>query len=315
VTDALVFEEVHKRYGRRAPPALDGLSFRVPAGHLCGFVGPNGAGKTTSFSVVCGYLAPDAGRVDILGGGPFDPWRLEGRLGVLPQDAELPPRHTPRELLVHLARLQGLSAAAARRDAERVLDLVRLERRRSQRIAALSHGMRRRVAVATALVGSPELVLLDEPTAGLDPSQARSLREVLVQRPRRSTLVVSSHNLAELERICDWVVMVREGRLVRQGPLSEVTGRGAVVEWMLGPGEVPLDALRAALPGSVLTLADGVLTEQAPPGADLDASSVAVARVLSGAGVAIREVRRGVSLERQFLDDTESVTEETPHEG
>ena len=110
MSHALRLHEITKRFGRHV--ALDNLSFEIPEGAICGLVGPNGAGKTTAFSVVSGYLQPDEGRVDILGQGPFDPYALKGRLGVLPQDAILPDRHTPRELLTHLARLQGESRRA-----------------------------------------------------------------------------------------------------------------------------------------------------------------------------------------------------------
>ncbi len=300
MTGALRLDDVHKRYGRRGHKALDGLSCTFPVGSICGFVGPNGAGKTTTFSVVSGFVEPDAGTVDVLGRGPFDPIAMKGVLGVLPQDAELSTRHTPRELLVHLGRLQGMSAAGARREADRLLDLVLLADRARDRIAHLSHGMRRRVAVATALVGSPRLVLLDEPLAGLDPKQARSLREALAELRGIQTLVVSSHNLHELERLCDHVVMIAAGRCVEQGPMAEVTGQRAVVQWTLGPGEVPLDALRAAVPEDAFEVQDGVLVQRAL--GDLDASSVEVMRVLAGAGVAVREVRRGLGLERRFID-------------
>ena len=301
--DALRFEGVVKRYARKAPPALDGFSCRFPRGALCGLVGPNGAGKTTAFSLVGGYLRPDEGSLVLLGHEGFDPWRLKGRLGVLPQDADLGDRHSPRELLVHLGRLQGLSGAAAATEADRVLDLVHLEDRRDKRIGSLSHGMRRRVAVASALVGDPDLVLLDEPSAGLDPVQAESLRHVLSRRRAGQTLIVSSHNLDELERICDWVVMMDRGRVLRQGTLGDVTGRGQLVEWSLGPGDVPLDELHRRLPDHGFTVENGILTERAPTSADLDASSVVIARVLADAGVPIREVRRGRSLERTFLED------------
>jgi ABC-2 type transport system ATP-binding protein len=304
VTDALVFQGVRKGYGGHN--ALDGLDLRVPRGSLCGFVGPNGAGKTTTFSLVCGYMRPDAGRIDVLGRGPYDAWALKGHLGVLPQDAELGDQHTPRELLVHHGRLQGLGWRAAPIEAARVLELVQLGERADRRIGTLSHGMRRRVAVASAMVGAPELVLLDEPTAGLDPVQARSLREALVKRPPGQTLVVSSHDLHELERICDWVVMIDQGRLVRQGPTAEVAGAGESVLWRLGPGEVPLEALKAALPDHAWRVADGALEQTAPDGTDLDRSSVEVARALSAAGVPIREVRRGVGLERRFFADREA---------
>ncbi|MFT4624670.1 MAG: ABC-2 type transport system ATP-binding protein [Myxococcota bacterium] len=297
---ALRFESVDKRYTRRGPKALDGCSFEVPVGTVCGLVGPNGAGKTTAFSVVSGFLSPDGGRVDILGEAGFDPWRLRGRLGVLPQDAQLPSRHTPIELLVHLGRLQGL-AGAAWAEARRVLELVRLQDRMASAIGSLSHGMRRRVAVASALIGQPELILLDEPLAGLDPVQAHSLRDVLAGLGATSTLVVSSHNLAELERICDWVVMLDAGRCLRAGPLAEVTGRRGVMVWELA-GVAPLEALAEAVPGHTWRVDGDRWVQEAPPGVDLDAASLAVLRVFVAHGVAVRGMQRGVSLEASFLE-------------
>jgi ABC-2 type transport system ATP-binding protein len=221
---------------------------------------------------------------------------------VLPQDAELSDRHTPRELLVHLGRLQGLGSGEAKREAQRVLDLVRLHDRSDSRIASLSHGMRRRVAVGSALLGSPELVLLDEPMAGLDPLQAKSLRDALTAVRGLQTLVVSSHNLDELEKLCDHVVMIDKGRTLRQGTVLEVTGKAAVVEWDV-VGTPPLEALEGALPGHTFAYDEGILTQTAPKDVDLDASSVLVVRVLGEAGVGLRSVRRGVGLEKRFLAD------------
>ncbi|HMV69426.1 MAG TPA: ABC transporter ATP-binding protein [Myxococcota bacterium] len=300
---ALRFVDVVKAYGRDGKRALDGLSFEVPTGAICGFVGPNGAGKTTTFSVVSGFLPPDSGQVEILDVGPFDPWRLKGRLGVLPQDAELPGRQTPLELLLHLGRLQGLSAADARREAEEKIATVRLDDRANDRIDALSHGMRRRVAVASALIGSPQLVLLDEPSAGLDPVQARALREALGALRGRVTLVVSSHNLAEIEQICDHVVMIDRGRCLRQGSLAAVTGQQERLEWALGPGDLDVDGLRDALPGCQVSL-DGRDLSIVAIDADLDAIVLTVMARLVAARVAVRELRRGVSLEERFVGDS-----------
>lgn len=300
---ALVFEGVVKQYGR-GKRALDGLSFSVPRGVVCGLVGPNGAGKTTAFSVVSGFLPTDEGTVDILGGGPFDPWAFKGRLGVLPQDAELPERHSPTELLTHLARLQGLGAKAARAEAELRIAQVNLADRAGDHISTLSHGMRRRVAVASALLGSPELVMLDEPLAGLDPVQAKSLREALISLGGKQTLIISSHNLVELERMCDWVVMMDRGRCIRSGSVAEVTAQGERLLWSLGPGEVPLEALQAALEGHHLTLADAQLSLTLGLGADPDTASLTVMSHLVAAGISVREMRRGVSLEDTFVRDT-----------
>jgi ABC-2 type transport system ATP-binding protein len=299
---ALTFEGVVKRYGR-GRLALDGLTFQVPVGEITGFVGHNGAGKTTAFSLVCGFLLPDAGKIDILGKGAFDPHVLKGLVGVLPQDAELPDRHTPRELLRHLARLQGLSAAEAARETDRVLEAVGLGDRVQSLIATLSHGMRRRVAVATALVGRPPLVLLDEPLSGLDPVQAQSLRHMLGQLRGAQTLVISSHDLDDLERLSSWVVMLKDGRCVRQGTVAEVTGQGTVVRWELGRGEVPLARLAQRLPGHDFVLDGEVLVQTAPAGGDLDQASLLVMAELVTSQIPVRAVRRGVGLERRFIDD------------
>lgn len=300
MSTALRFEGVTKQYGRGVR-ALDALTFEIPVGCIAGFVGHNGAGKTTAFSVVSGYVKPSAGAVDILGTGPFDAHVLKGRLGVLPQDASLPERHTPRELLDHLGRLQGLGAKRSRAEAERVLALVALAERADDRIGTLSHGMRRRVAVASALCGSPELVLLDEPLAGLDPRQAHGLRDALAQLRGGQTLVVSSHNLAELERLCDWVVMLSGGRCTQQGTLSHVTGQSELVRWVLS-GPPPLEALSARVPAHTFSVEQGVLLQRTAPGSDIDAACLAVMEVLVGASIAVREVSRGIPLERTFLD-------------
>ncbi len=306
--DALRLVGVRKRYSRRAPWALDGLTCRFPRGSVCGLVGPNGAGKTTMYSVVCGYLPADEGGVDILGEGPFDPWRLKGRVGVLPQDAEIDDRRTCREFLHYMGALQGLGRGAGDA-ADEALKAVLLDERADDRVGSLSHGMRRRLSVASALLGSPELVLLDEPTAGLDPVQARSLRKLLADHRGRSTIIVSSHNLVELERICDWVVLIEKGVCVMEGPVEEVTGRRQVVDWTLGPGDPPVDALKHALPGCEWAWSPegsgGVLTLRAPGDADLDATSITTARILADAGIAIRDLQRGRSLEETFFTSEE----------
>lgn len=308
MSDALIVRGLRKRYGRRSPWALDSLECRFPTGALCGLVGPNGAGKTTLYSVVCGFLPPDEGSVDILGEGGFDPHRLKGRVGVLPQDAEIQGQLTCDEFLRYMARLQGLPRAEARAEAQRVLAGVGLGDRQDGLVSSLSHGMRRRLAVASALLGSPELVLLDEPTAGLDPVQAAGLRTLLSALRGTCTLIVSSHNLVELERLCDWVVLLERGRCVRQGTVAEVTGRSQVVTWTLAPGELPLEELARALPGHGFSREGDVLVQRAPGEADLDASAVVIARVLADAGVGIRALQRGRSLEESFLATAAAAT-------
>lgn len=298
MTAALRLEGVVKSYGARR--ALDGLSFEVPTGTLCGLIGPNGAGKTTTFSVISGFLPADAGVVDVLGAGPYDPWTMKGRVGVLPQDAALPERHTPRELLVHLARLQGLTASQAARDADQRLAEVDLGDRADARIGSLSHGMRRRVAVATALLGDPALVLLDEPTAGLDPVQARRVRALLASLRGARTVVVSSHNLLELEALCDWVVLVDAGRCTGQGTLASVTGQGEVLVWTLS-APVAASAIEDALPGCRVAVEGVTLRVGVPVDADVDAVTVGVMGALAREGVGLVAMRRGMSLEDRVV--------------
>ena len=299
---ACAFLGVSKRYFLAKSNALDSLSCEFPTGSICGLVGPNGAGKTTAFSVVSGFLSPDSGSVEILGEESFDPGRLKGRLGVLPQDAELPDRHTPMELLVHLARLQGMSRREARGASEDVLDVVRLTDRRTARISTRSHGMRRRVAVASALLGDPDLVILDEPMAGLDPAQARSLRAALNTIRGDRTLIISSHNMDELERLCDWVVMIDDGRCVHQGPVRDVVGEVEHMVWTLTTGGgLDLDGLRQCT-DHLVELHDSRLHIRGP---DLDRATLELMQELLRQEVVVRQMTRGASLEQRFVDVAE----------
>ncbi len=297
---ALSLRGVVKSYG--ASRALDGLDIAVPQGAICGLVGPNGAGKTTTFGVVGGFIQPDAGEISVLGGGPFSTESHSGRVTLLPQDCELSPTMPVRELLIHFARLQCLSRHDARQDADRVLALVDLSDRAGHRIRQLSHGMRRRVATAQAFLGDPALILLDEPTSGLDPAQVVWLRELFRAQRGRRTLVISSHILAELEATCDHVILMEQGRCIRQGPMSAVTGRGTLVR-VTTAGAVPLDALRAALPDLTLSAESDELVIRAPTGISAGALNARVLPVLLGAGVVILEVHQGTSLEAAFLAD------------
>jgi ABC-type multidrug transport system ATPase subunit len=287
---ALSLTGVVRRFGRAV--ALDDLSFTVPRGSLCALVGENGAGKTTTLSILAGFLAPDAGTVDVLGLGPFHVATHRGRVGILPQDAELPGASTPRELLRAWAGLQGLSRRAAAESAEECLRTVQLVDRADDRMSTLSHGMRRRLTVGSALVGDPELILLDEPTAGLDPAQARHLRQALATRRGRATVLISSHNLPELESLCDHVVIIERGRCLRADGMDAVTGRDREVEVHLAE---PLPAGRAAVvrlrlgPGDPRDLADAT--------SDL-------LRELLSEGARVVSVRRGGALEERYFGES-----------
>lgn len=297
---ALRLSGVHKRYGRTV--ALDGLDLEVPVGAICGLIGPNGSGKTTSFGIAAGLVRPDAGGVDVLDAGPFDPRRQGGRLALLPQDCQLNPDVPVVQILTHLARLQGLSAGQARHEAESKLDQVALRDVAGARIKQLSHGMRRRVAIAQTLLGAPDLALLDEPTSGLDPELAVHIRSVLAGQRGQRTLVISSHNLLELETICDHVVFIDKGCCVRSGSLAEVTQRGLLMRYHLGE-RVDLAPLAVRVPDLTLRWDedDACLVAEAPTGWTAARINAEFIPVLLQRNANLLEVRQGQSLEAAYL--------------
>ncbi len=296
---ALRMSGVRKRYGRTV--ALDGLTLEVPRGSLFGLIGPNGAGKTTTFGIASGAVRADAGAVDVLGQGPFDAAKHAGRVTVLPQDCELSPHSSARQLLTYFARLGGMSAAQAARDADRVLELVRLADRAGARVRELSHGMRRRLAVAQALLGDPELVLLDEPTGGLDPHLVVEMRELLREQRGRRTVVVSSHVLADLEAICDEVAFIEAGRCIESGPVEHVTRRATLIRVRLASPLAPDDALLDELAERAPRVVGDELVLALQPGEDAAAANAALLPLLLERGLPVLEVRCGESLESAYL--------------
>jgi len=239
-----------KRYGARR--ALNGLTLAVPRFAVLGLVGPNGAGKTTWMMSVAGFTHLAAGSVNLLGGGPFDPQIHSGRLTILPQDSELPPESRPLELLIHYARLQGLTRQEAARSAASVLEAVHLGDRLHAPIRSLSHGMRKRVMIAQCFLGYPEVVLLDEPLSGLDPREVAHMRGFFTRRRGRQTIVISSHNLHDIEQLCTHVAFVGKGRAVRVATLDEVTGRAGRLIYRVTAAPADCAALAAAVPDSAV---------------------------------------------------------------
>jgi ABC-type multidrug transport system ATPase subunit len=298
MTAALELRGLRKAYGRTV--ALDGLDVSIPKGVISGFIGPNGAGKTTTFGIVGGLIREDAGEVDILGRGPLSPHEYPGSLTLLPQDCELSPHVSLRQLLTHYARLQGLGAAEAARDVEARLDEVALSDRAEARIKSLSHGMRRRVSIAQALLGKPELVLLDEPTAGLDPELVIRIREVFASHRKKRTLVISSHNLLELEALCDHVVFIERGRCTQSGTMAEVTEQGLVMRYA-AEAAVDLAALQANHPELEMTWEGKSLLVRGSGSWTPASLNTAILPYLLHMNAGVLEVRRGKSLEDAYL--------------
>jgi len=212
-----------KNYGN--VKALDSFDITLDAGEPIALIGPNGAGKTTLLSLLCGYIRPSAGSAQVLGHN-IGSKALSGKLAALPQDAHLDPRFSVQKQLSLFASLQGMRGADAKQEVQRVLDAVQLAGDGVKKPGELSHGMRKRVSLAQALIGKPELILLDEPTAGIDPPNVKIIRDLVRNESKSTTFVISSHNLDELERLCGSVVYLNEGKLVESGPIQATSDDG-----------------------------------------------------------------------------------------
>jgi len=225
---ALELVSVVKRYGARA--ALDGVSLALEPGRSLGLLGPNGAGKTTALRLLLGFATPDGGGATLRGRDPSDPEARRG-LGYLPERLVLPDRATVRGFLRLQAGLAGLAGAACERAVDGVIEQVGLRERGRDRIGGLSKGLRQRVGFANALLGEPELLVLDEPGSGLDPLGLRDARGwIQAARERGAAVLVSSHTLSEVERVCDDVAILDRGQVVASGPLASVVAPGETLE-------------------------------------------------------------------------------------
>lgn len=225
-----------KHYGKLR--ALDALDLTLDAGAPIALVGPNGAGKTTLLSLLCGLIKPASGTATVLG-HKIGSKALVGRVSALPQDASFDPSISIMRQLRLLARLQGMSASQATVEAQRVLGAVQLSEIGSKKPDELSHGMRKRVSLAQALIGSPELIMLDEPTAGIDPPNVKIIRDLIRTESANATFIISSHNLDELEKLCGSVVYLADGKLVEYGPIDPSADSGYLT---LRPVEIDDDA-------------------------------------------------------------------------
>lgn len=215
--------------------AVDDISFRVGRGEVLGFLGPNGAGKSTTMKMVTGYLTPSSGTVRVCGHDiGSDPIAAKRSLGYLPEGAPAYPDMTPSGFLEFIAAIRGLAGSAKTERIAEVVRLVHLEGVLHQRIETLSKGFKRRVGIAQAILHDPEVLVLDEPTDGLDPNQKHEMRSLIRQMAKNKAIVLSTHVLEEVEAVCTRAIIIARGRilfdgtpadLAREGPLDEVFRR------------------------------------------------------------------------------------------
>jgi ABC-2 type transport system ATP-binding protein len=229
-TPAIRLTRLRKLYGGRA--AVDDLTLEVPRGAFYGFLGPNGAGKTTTIRMMMGLAPPTSGEIEILGFRlPGQALEAKRRIGLVPEDSLLFDRLNGAEFLEFAGRMYGLERAVARRRAEELLELFELAQEGRKLIADYSKGMRKRLAMAAALIHRPELFLLDEPFEGVDAVGARLMKDILLDQIRRgATVFLTSHVLEVVERLCDRVAILHEGRLVLERSVDELRAAAESLE-------------------------------------------------------------------------------------
>lgn len=206
---------------------LHQLNFTIKKGSITGFLGPNGAGKTTTMRIITGFLSPTKGEV-FLGSDQIkqNPKKFKKRLGYLPENNPLYRFLTPWEYLKFISQVRGVSPNKRKREIERVVELCSLTEVASSKIETLSRGYQQRVGLAAALVGDPDLLILDEPTTGLDPNQREEIKKLITRLGK--TIIFSSHILSDVKEVCDEIIIIHQGKIVAQGSVAQLTKKGKV---------------------------------------------------------------------------------------
>ena len=306
-------EHLTKYYGNFL--AVDDISFHIKEGHVYGFLGPNGAGKSTTMNIMTGCLSATSGTVVISGYDIYDqPKEAKRRIGYLPEQPPLYLGETPEEYLRFVGAAKGLRGETLIRQIGQVIEETGIGAMRSRRIDALSKGYRQRVGIAQALLGDPEIVILDEPTVGLDPLQILEIRSLIASLGQRRTVLISSHILSEVQTMCSRILIIAHGKLVAFDTPEKLEAR------LASPGEVTVvaeaDAETAAalitpLPGA----GEITVTGDAPGRSSLTVLSAAedpyalsqeIFRAFAGQGIALCELGvKKPTLEDIFLELTE----------
>src|ERR1700734_3537684 len=227
---AIEVQDLRKIYGQKA--AVDGLSITVPRGCFFGFLGPNGAGKTTTIKMLMGLAQPTSGSIRLLGlPMPERGIEIKQLIGLVPDESLLFDHLTGGEFIEFVGRMYGLGGETARERSLELLELFELSASPRKMIAEYSKGMRKRVAMAAALIHRPQLFLMDEPFEGVDAVGARLMKDILLEQVRHgATIFLTSHVLEVVERLCDRVGIIQEGKLIAEGPMSEMRGAAETLE-------------------------------------------------------------------------------------
>jgi len=298
-------------------PAIHEISFRARKGEILGFLGPNGAGKTTTMRILTGYMPPSEGRATVAGYDVVeDSLEVRRRVGYMPETVPLYPEMAVTEYLEFMGSLRRVGNLEDAVD--RVVQQLGLEERADSYIGTLSKGMRQRVGLAQALLHEPQVLILDEPTIGLDPAQIIEVRELIAGLRKNRTIMLSTHILSEAQQVCDRVLIINRGRIVAEDTPANLQAQLAGAERVLVRAAAETKELARALkrvPGVdavVPSGEEGAVELSGPPGKDL---RPAIARAVVKAGLDLLELRGvGVSLESIFLQLTQEETQQAPTE-
>jgi ABC-2 type transport system ATP-binding protein len=303
-------QHLTNRYGRVT--AVDDVTFRVERGEILGFLGPNGAGKTTTMRVLTGYMPATSGRAIVAGFDVFEqPLEAKRRTGYLPETPPLYPEMTVREYLDFVAQIKGVSSGERKGRVDTSMEKARVTDMAGRHCGKLSKGYRQRVGLAQALLHNPDVLILDEPTAGLDPKQIIETRELIKQLAGDHTIILSTHILPEVAQTCQRVVIINRGKVVAVDTPANLTrrrGGAQVVYAQVAGAESGAGESLARLPGvtrvNEVDRQDGIVGYEVESEADLDLRSE-IARVVVTAGWGLLELRAArMSLEDIFLQLT-----------
>ncbi len=288
--------------------ALDRVNLEIPKNSLYGLLGPNGAGKTTLFSIAAGFLKPTQGTIDVLGVAVARISELRGQLAMLPQDAAFQGSIPVIDQLIMFSRLNGLDQNAAENAAKDALEIVGLPEVAKKAARTLSHGMMKRVALCQAFLGDAKVIFLDEPTAGLDPDNARRIRELVKEFTQDKTVIFSSHNLQEVQDICDYVCVIDKGKVVEEGTMESLTESTFLVRVeLVSPLSPEAQSALQALPvveSIELTSGSEFNLRLNVSGAGKDEAMKQIYGTMAGFEIYPRSVFEGASLEARFLEIT-----------
>ena len=305
--------------------AVDDLSFEIQDGHVYGFLGPNGAGKSTTMNIMTGCLSPTDGVVRIGGYDMLEQSEAAKKLiGYLPEQPPLYPNETPQEYLTFVGEAKGLRGKELREEIDSAVQSAGIENVRDRLIGTLSKGYRQRVGIAQALLGKPQVIILDEPTVGLDPIQIIEIRDFIKELGKTHTVILSSHILSEVQAVCEQVLIISKGKLVAfDAPenLEKLLLASNGVTFQVEAGKEDTESILAqaeGLSGWEIKEADGVcsVTANLADGQDIKAVCGKLTMAFAAKGLPVFEMRtKKANLEDVFLELTESgAAEDTPQD-